>query len=368
MCSNVFGMYHISNYLEQVTESEIKYIERICREHHVIINIQISGSCEECKKMENTKKNRFQNIECWDSTQVCLKKKGSNYIHANYVDGFEQVRKFIVTQEPMDNTLEDYWSMVWRTGARVIVMLNGTDGPAVPSVSDYNQLEGFTVTVTSIAVQKDYVEMGMNVLNINTMRSNTVHFFKYLSWPKEGITDISTLISFMIAVNERHQYYMKPALMNPPSPIVIYSTPGIERAPTFCAVDISYYCTGGVSITKSFVAITLQLDFSWLTLELTFARMANNLLIFIPVSDYIQRAKDPKWIDIVVQKHLQVINLTIASTCDIFYLPRNRKKNRNMKYPCWDISRVVLKSKKGSDYINTNYMAGIDGRCKFIAT
>ncbi|XP_074107214.1 tyrosine-protein phosphatase non-receptor type 9-like [Cotesia typhae] len=241
MCSNVFGMYHISNYLEQVTESETKYIERICREHHVIINIQISGSCEECKKMENTKKNRFQNIECWDSTRVCLKKKGSNYIHANYVDGFEQVWKFIVTQEPMDNTLEDYWSMVWRTGARVIVMLNGTDGPAVPSVSDYNQLEGFTVTVTSIAVQKDYVEMGMNVLNINTMRSKAVHFFKYLSWPKEGITDISTLISFMIAVNERHQYYMKPALMNPPSPIVIYSTTGIERAPTFCAVDICIF-------------------------------------------------------------------------------------------------------------------------------
>lgn len=39
-----------------------------------------------------------------------------------------------------------------------------------------------------------------------------------------------------------------------------------------------------------------------------------------------------------------------------------------MKYPCWDISRVVVKSKNGSDYINAIYMAGIDGRCKFIAT
>ncbi|XP_074114490.1 tyrosine-protein phosphatase non-receptor type 9-like [Cotesia typhae] len=241
MCSNVFEMYQSCYYLQHIIESETKYIERIYREHHTILNMRIVGPCKECKKWENIKKNRFQNIECWDSTRVCLKKKGSNYIHANYVDGFEQVRKFIVTQEPMDNTLEDYWSMVWRTGARVIVMLNGADGPAVPSVSDHNQLGGFTVTVTSIAVQKDYVEMGMNVFNINTMRSKTVHFFKYLSWPKEGITDILTLISFMIAVNERHQYYMKPALMNPPSPIVIYSSTGIERAPTFCAVDICMF-------------------------------------------------------------------------------------------------------------------------------
>ncbi|ABK63343.1 protein tyrosine phosphatase [Cotesia plutellae polydnavirus] len=96
--------------------------------------------------------------------------------------------------------------------------------------------------------------------------------------------------------------------------------------------------------------------------------MANNPLTFLRVSDYIQRAKDPKCIDIIVKEHLQVINLTITSTCDIFYLPRNRRKNRNMKYPCWDISRVVLKSNNGSDYINANYMAGIDGRCKFIAT
>nr|QZB49085.1 PTP [Cotesia vestalis bracovirus] len=190
MATDLFTVYQSCHYLQHITESETKYIERIHREHHTIVNIQINGSCKECKKLKNIKKNRFQNIECWDSTRVCLKKKGSNYIHANYVDGFEQVRKFIVTQEPMDNTLEDYWSMVWQTGTRVIVMLNGADGPAVPSLA------------------------------------------------KKGITDISTLISFMTAVNERHQYYIQPGLMNLPGPIVVYSTTGIERAPTFCAVDI----------------------------------------------------------------------------------------------------------------------------------
>ncbi|CAS06643.1 protein tyrosine phosphatase, partial [Bracoviriform rubeculae] len=216
-------------------------IERICREHYTILNMKISGPCEECKKLKNIKKNRSQNIECWDNTRVCLKKQRSNYIHANYVDGFEQVRKFIVTQEPMDHTLEDYWSMVWQAGTRVIVMLHGADAPAVPSVSGYSELKGFTVTVKSIALQSDYVEMVMNVFNINTIRSRTVYCFKYLSWPKEGITDILKLISFIKVVNDRQEDYNKPGLISLPGPIVVYSTTGIGRAPTFCALDICMF-------------------------------------------------------------------------------------------------------------------------------
>lgn len=270
MATGLFAVYQSCHYLQHVAELGTKYIERIRREHHTILNMKIDGSYKECKKWQNFKKNRYQNIECWDSTRVCLKKKGSNYIHANYVDGFDQIRKFIVTQEPMDNTLEDYWSMVWQTGTRVIVMLNGADKPAVPSVSDYNQLKGFTVTVTSIAVQKDYVEMVMNVFNINTMQSRIIHFFKYLSWPKKGITDILTLISFMIAVNERHQYYIKPGLMNPPAPIVVYSTTGIERAPMFCAMDICMFQlvnSGVVSIPSVVYSIRRQRRSSFESLD-----------------------------------------------------------------------------------------------------
>ncbi|CAS06641.1 protein tyrosine phosphatase, partial [Bracoviriform marginiventris] len=258
-----------------------RYVERICREHHLILNMQIIGPCEECKELENIMKNRYQNIKCWDSTRMRLKKQKSNYIHANYVDGFEQVQKFIVTQEPMDNTLEDYWNMVWQTGTRVIVMLHGADAPAVPTVSDYSELKGFTVTVISIALQNDYVEMVMNVFNIETMRSRTVHCFKYLSWPKEGVTDILTLITFMIVVNERHQFYIKPGLMSPPGPIVVYSTTGIRRAPTYCAVDICMFQlvnTASVSIPSVVFAIRRQRRSSFESLD--HYVFINNLIVY----------------------------------------------------------------------------------------
>ncbi|CAD6244018.1 GSCOCT00014298001.2-RA-CDS [Cotesia congregata] len=281
MATGLFVMHNSCHYLKQVAESEIKYVERICREHHTILNMQIIGPCKECKELKNIKKNRFQNIECWDSTRVCLKKQGSNYIHANYVDGFEQARKFIVTQEPMDNTLEDYWNMVWQTSTRVIVMLNGADVPAVSTVSDYSELEGFTVTVTSIALQSDYVEIVMNLFNTKIMRSRTVHCFKYLSWPKESVTDILTLINFMIVVNERHQYYIKLGLISPPGPIVVYSTTGIGRAPTFCAVDLCIFQlvnTATVSIPAVVFNIRRQRCSSFESIDHYF--FINNVIIY----------------------------------------------------------------------------------------
>nr|ACE75312.1 protein tyrosine phosphatase [Glyptapanteles indiensis] len=235
MLANLFAIHDSCHYLQHATKSETEYFERIYREHHTIINTPISGPCEEYKKLKNTKKNRFPGIKCWDSTRVCFLKKKSNYIHANYVHGFERPQKFIVTQEPMNSTLEDYWTMIWQAGTKVIVMLNGAD---VPSDSDYSELKTFTVTVDSIVLQTDYVEMIMNVFNVHTLQSRIVHFFKYLSWPKGGITDILTLISFLIVVNERQQYFDQEASMSPPSPIVVYSSTGTGRAATFCAVDV----------------------------------------------------------------------------------------------------------------------------------
>nr|ACE75308.1 protein tyrosine phosphatase [Glyptapanteles indiensis] len=233
--ADLFAIHNSCHYLQQVTESETKYLERIYQEHHTIINTPISGPCKEYKKLKNIEKNRFPDIKCWDTTRVRFFKNRSDYIHANYVHGFERPQKFIVTQEPINSTLEDYWAMVWQAGTKVIVMLNGADAA---SDSDSSELKTFTVTVDSIVLQTDYVEMIMNVFNINTLRSRTVHFFKYLSWPKGGITDILTLFSFLTVVNRKQQYFDQGAPMSPPGPIVVYSSTGTGRAATFCAVDI----------------------------------------------------------------------------------------------------------------------------------
>lgn len=51
----------------------------------------------------------------------------SSYINAVRVDGFRSPERFIVTQQPMPNTLGDFWRLVAERETTVIVSLNSID-------------------------------------------------------------------------------------------------------------------------------------------------------------------------------------------------------------------------------------------------
>ncbi|CAH2095646.1 unnamed protein product [Euphydryas editha] len=52
-------------------------------------------------KPENKKRNRSQQHPCWDISRVVLSQtnNGTDYINASYVCGFDQLRKFIATEQ-----------------------------------------------------------------------------------------------------------------------------------------------------------------------------------------------------------------------------------------------------------------------------
>lgn len=87
------------------------------------------GSCEAFHRPENAIKNKSQNVRCWDHSRVKLIKSnlhsaaGSDYIHANYVDCFDDKRKFIATQAPILATLVDFFDMIWQNNCAIIVVL-----------------------------------------------------------------------------------------------------------------------------------------------------------------------------------------------------------------------------------------------------
>ena len=92
------------------------------------------SSFDNFKEKENVDKNRYRDVVCLDYSRVKLKSEciekledtskneKFNYIHANYVDGYKQKNAFINAQGPLDETVADFWSMIWHECTVVIAM------------------------------------------------------------------------------------------------------------------------------------------------------------------------------------------------------------------------------------------------------
>ena len=76
----------------------------------------------------NKQKNRYANVLPYDESRVKLSLipgvEGSDYINANYINGYMKKKAFIATQAPIPDTISDFWRMVWQESSLTIVMLS----------------------------------------------------------------------------------------------------------------------------------------------------------------------------------------------------------------------------------------------------
>ena len=76
----------------------------------------------------NKAKNRNANVLAFDDTHVKLSAitgiEDSDYINANFIDGYMMRRAFIATQAPIPDTIPGFWRMIWEQKSSTIVMLS----------------------------------------------------------------------------------------------------------------------------------------------------------------------------------------------------------------------------------------------------
>jgi protein tyrosine phosphatase len=172
------------------------------------VSVRVDEMPDNCEAL-----NRYANVVPLPETRVFLQKlnddERSEYINANYVKGPKDgTNYYIATQAPLENTVADFWRMIWEQNSKVIVMAtdlteNGVERCAeyIPAsvVLDNSQIFGdFQVTLKSREVKDKYAVSQIHLKNLKTNTWREIMHLWY-SWPENGCpSDESSIISLLL--------------------------------------------------------------------------------------------------------------------------------------------------------------------------
>jgi protein tyrosine phosphatase len=82
--------------------------------------------CSEAREHYNRSKNRYADRLPYNLSRARLRptgEDGSEYINASFLDGYKKRNAYIATQGPLQNTVGDFWRLMWEFKSKVMVML-----------------------------------------------------------------------------------------------------------------------------------------------------------------------------------------------------------------------------------------------------
>uniref|UniRef100_A0A7N6AX04 protein-tyrosine-phosphatase n=1 Tax=Anabas testudineus TaxID=64144 RepID=A0A7N6AX04_ANATE len=345
---------------------------------------------ETAKKDENRNKNRYGNIIAYDHTRVRLQlldgDPHSDYINANYIDGYHRPRHYIATQGPMQETVRDFWRMVWQENSASIVMVtNLVEVGRVKCVRywpDETEVYGdIKVTLIETEPLAEYVIRTFTVQKKGHHEIRELRQFHFTSWPDHGVPCYATgLLGFIRQVK----------FLNPPDagPIVVHCSAGAGRTGCFIAVDIMLDMAENEGVVDIFNCIRelrsqrvnmVQTEEQYVFVHdaILEACLCGNTAI--PVCEFraiyynISRL-DPQTNSSQIKDEFQTLNIVTPRVrpedCSVGLLPRNHDKNRSMDVLSADRCLPFLISVDGesSNYINAALMDSHKQPAAFIVT
>ncbi|KAM4548984.1 receptor-type tyrosine-protein phosphatase C isoform 2-T2 [Odontesthes bonariensis] len=198
---------------------------------------------KEAKKACNVPKNRYVDILPYDYNRVQLTTgngdAGCDYINASYIDGYKEPKKYIAAQGPKDETVSDFWRMVWEQQSSIIVMVTRCEeGNRIkcaqywPSRNRETEIfEEFIVKLTSENHYPDYIIRHLSLTNKREKNSEReVTHIQFMSWPDHGVPgEPHLLLKLRRRVNAFKNFFS--------GPIVVHCSAGVGRTGTYIGID-----------------------------------------------------------------------------------------------------------------------------------
>ncbi|KAA0705113.1 Receptor-type tyrosine-protein phosphatase mu [Triplophysa tibetana] len=345
---------------------------------------------DSAKKDENRMKNRYGNIIAYDHSRVRLQplegEQSSDYINANYVDGYHRPNHYIATQGPMQETIYDFWRMVWQENTATIVMV--TNLVEVGRVKcckywpdDTEIYRDMKVTLIETQLLSEYVIRTFAVEKRGAHEIREIRQFHFTGWPDHGVPYHATgLLGFVRRVKSKN-----PANAGP---MVVHCSAGAGRTGCFIVIDIMldmaeregvvdiYNCVrelrsrrvNMVQTEEQYVFIHDAILEACLCGDTTIP--ANQLRSIY----YDMNRLDPQTNSSQIKEEFRTLNMVTPTLrvedCSIALLPRNHEKNRCMDVlpPDRCLPFLITIDGESSNYINAALMDSYKQPSAFIVT
>ncbi|XP_046417564.1 receptor-type tyrosine-protein phosphatase delta-like [Neodiprion fabricii] len=189
---------------------------------------------------ENMTKNRYKNQIAYDETRIVLKKLDadpySDYINANYIQGYQNPRAYIATQGPLKATVRDFWRMVWQENVSVICMLANTVERGKKKCEEYwPNVEGTNKKCGDILIRNTdadvFADYTFRTLLLTCRgEKRTVTHLHYTGWPDHGVPmytqSLVAYLNKLLGTNRDK------------GPVVVHCSAGVGRTGTIILCDI----------------------------------------------------------------------------------------------------------------------------------
>uniref|UniRef100_A0A8C6JI76 Receptor-type tyrosine-protein phosphatase C n=1 Tax=Melopsittacus undulatus TaxID=13146 RepID=A0A8C6JI76_MELUD len=216
---------------------------------------------------ENKSKNRNANIIPYDFNRVPIKQEdecskegehdsddssdedsdcedSSKYINASFITGYWGPKSMIATQGPLQETISDFWQMVFQRKVKVIVMLTelkeGDQELCAQYWGEGKQLyDGIEVQMTDVSCCPSYTIRAFDVTHLKMKETQKVYQYQYHKWSGFDVPENPKDLVSMI-LNLKQKVTVRPVTEDKKNirsvPLVIHCRDGSQQTGVFCAL------------------------------------------------------------------------------------------------------------------------------------
>ncbi|KAL0270992.1 UNVERIFIED_CONTAM: hypothetical protein PYX00_008241 [Menopon gallinae] len=335
----------------------------------------------------NKPKNRYANVIAYDHSRVILQPTdGSDYINANYCDGYRKHNAYVATQGPLQETFSDFWRMCWELRTSTIVMMTKLEERTRIKCDQYWPSRGsetygpMGVTITDTQELATYCIRTFQLQRVGYNERREVKQFQFTAWPDHGVPDHPA--PFL-------QFLRRVRAMNPTDagPMVVHCSAGVGRTGCFIVIDsmlerirhektIDIY--GHVTCLRAQRNYMVQTEDQYVFIHdalLEAVVCGNTEVPARNLHAHIQKLMQTELGDNITAMEIEfkkLNNIKVDGTRFISAnLPVNKHKNRLVHILPLEGTRVCLQPVRGiegSDYINASFIDGYRYRSAYIAT